>query len=113
MLTGIPGCGKTQISLCAASELGMPLIQFDVGTMMSKWVGESEANCRTALQQIEAMSPCMVQLDEVEKGFSAVGTDGDSGASVHTYGTLLKWMSERTCAAYLVMTANDVRRLPP
>jgi WD40 repeat protein len=56
----------------------MPLIQFDVGSLMSKWVGESESNCRTALQQIEAMSPCVVQMDEVEKGFDSVGRDGDS-----------------------------------
>jgi len=52
LLTGISGCGKTAISLAAAAELGVPLIQFDVGAMMSKWVGESEANTRQALQQV-------------------------------------------------------------
>ena len=113
MLTGISGCGKTAISLAAAAELGVPLIQFDVGAMMSKWVGESEANARSALHQVEAMAPCVLQIDEVEKGFGSVGGDGDSGASLRTFGTLLKWMSERTCPVYIIMTANDVSKLPP
>ncbi len=113
MLVGISGCGKTEISLNAAAELGMPLIQFDVGAMMSKWVGESERNVREALSQIEAMAPCVVQMDEIEKGFGSVGSDGDSGAGMRAFGTVLKWMSERTCPAYLVMTSNDVTRLPP
>ena len=113
MLTGISGCGKTAISLAAAAELGIPLIQFDVGAVMSKWVGESERNTRNALQQVEAMSPCLLQLDEIEKGFGSVGSDGDSGAGMRAFGTLLKWMSERTSPVYLVLTANDVSRLPP
>jgi len=113
LLVGVPGCGKTAISLAAAQELGMPLIQFDVGSLMSKWVGESEANARSALQQIEAMSPCVVQMDEIEKGFGSVGRDGDSGAGMRAFGTVLKWMSERTCPAYVIMTANNVQLLPP
>ena len=113
MLTGVPGCGKTQISLCAASELGIPLIQFDVGAVMSKWVGETERNVREAIRQVEAMAPCLLQMDEIEKGFGSVGGDGDSGASLRAFGTVLKWMSERTCPVYIVMTANDVSRLPP
>jgi len=113
MLTGISGCGKTAISLSAASELAIPLIQFDVGCMMSKWVGESERNAREALRQVEAMAPCVLQIDEVEKGFGSVGSDGDSGAGMRAFGTVLKWMSERSCPAYLIMTANNVAMLPP
>lgn len=113
LLVGIPGCGKTAISLSAAAELNIPLIQFDVGSLMSKWVGESEANTRNALAQIEAMAPCVVQMDEIEKGFGSVGREGDSGAGMRAFGTVLKWMSERTCAAYVIMTANNVQLLPP
>jgi SpoVK/Ycf46/Vps4 family AAA+-type ATPase len=113
LLTGIPGCGKTQISLCTASELNIPLIQFDVGAVMSKWVGETEANVRTALRQVESMAPCVLQMDEIEKGFGSVGRDGDSGAGLRAFGTVLKWMSERTCPVYIIMTANDVSKLPP
>jgi ATP-dependent 26S proteasome regulatory subunit len=113
MLTGISGCGKTQISLCTASELGIPLIQFDVGSVMSKWVGETESNARAALRQVESMAPCVLQMDEIEKGFGSVGRDGDSGAGLRAFGTVLKWMSERTCPVYIIMTANDVSRLPP
>jgi len=113
MLTGVSGCGKTQISLCTASELGIPLLQFDVGSMMSKWVGETEANVRTALQQVDSMAPCVLQMDEIEKGFGSAGHDGDSGAGLRAFGTVLKWLSERTCPVYVIMTANDVSRLPP
>jgi hypothetical protein len=111
MLTGISGCGKTQISLCTASELGIPLIQFDMGSVMSKWVGETEANARNALRQVESMAPCVLQMDEIEKGFGSVGRDGGSGAGLRAFGTVLKWMSERTCPVYMIMTANDVSRL--
>jgi len=113
LLVGVPGCGKTAISLAAAAELDMPLIQFDVGSLMSKWVGESEGNARNALHQIEAMAPCVVQMDEIEKGFGSVGRDGDSGSSMRAFGTVLKWLSERTCLAYVIMTANNVQLLPP
>jgi ATP-dependent 26S proteasome regulatory subunit len=113
LLAGIPGCGKTAISLAAAAELGLPLIQFDVGCLMSKWVGETEANTRHTLRQIEAMAPCVVQMDEVEKGFGSVGRDGDSGAGMRAFGTVLKWMSERSCPVYIIMTANNVQVLPP
>ena len=80
---------------------------------MSKWVGESEASIRNAFRQVEAMAPCVLQIDEVEKGFGSIGSDGDGGSSLRTFGTLLKWMSERTCPAYIIMTSNDVSRLPP
>jgi len=80
---------------------------------MSKWVGESEANVRTALQQVESMAPCVLQMDEIEKGFGSVGHDGDSGASLRAFGTVLKWLSERTSVVYVIMTANDVSKLPP
>ena len=113
LLTGVSGCGKTAISLAAAAELSVPLLQFDVGAMMSKWVGESESNTRSALQQVEAMAPCVLQLDEVEKGFGSIGGESDSGSSLRTFGTLLKWMSERTCPVYIIMTSNDVSKLPP
>jgi SpoVK/Ycf46/Vps4 family AAA+-type ATPase len=59
------------------------------------------------------MAPCVLQMDEIEKGFGSVGSDGDSGASMRAFGTVLKWLSERTCPAYVIMTANDVSRLPP
>ncbi len=80
---------------------------------MSKWVGETARNVREAIRQVEAMSPCLLQMDEIEKGFGSAGSDGDSGASLRAFGTVLKWMSERTCPVYIIMTANDVPRLPP
>jgi hypothetical protein len=68
LLVGISGGGKTQMSLCIASYLGLPLIQLDVGSLMSKWVGESERNMREAIRLLEGLGSCVLQLDEIEKG---------------------------------------------
>jgi len=114
LLVGIPGCGKTQMSLCIASYLGLPLIQMDVGSLMSKWVGESEQNMRESLRILERLAPCVLQIDEIEKGFAGIGGGTeDGGASVRTFGTFLKWLSDRTCPVYVIATANNIQSLPP
>lgn len=112
LLVGIPGCGKTAMSLAISSFLNIPLIQMDVGTLMSKWVGESEQNMRNALKLLERIAPCVLQVDEIEKGFSGVGSE-DSGASVRTFGTFLKWLNDRVAPVYTIATANSVDKLPP
>jgi len=108
---GIPGCGKTELSKCIASELNQPLICLDIGSIMSGIVGSSESNMRLGLKIIESVCPCVLQLDEIEKGFGGATLDG--GASTRVFGTLLKWLSERTCPVYVVATANDISGLPP
>lgn len=112
MLVGLQGCGKTLLSLAIASELGLPLIAMDVGNLMNKYVGESESNMREAIKMLESISPCVLQLDEIEKGFGGSG-DTDGGASRRIFGTFLKWMSDRTSPVYVVATANQVQSLPP
>jgi len=112
MLVGIPGCGKTLISIGIASELNLPLISMDVGNIMSKFVGESERHIREAIQMVESMSPCVLQLDEIEKGFGGAG-DMDGGASRRVFGTFLKWLNDRRSPVYAVATANQVQSLPP
>lgn len=112
MLVGIPGCGKTLLSLAIASELGLPLIAMDVGNLMNKFVGESESNMREAIKMLESIAPCVLVLDEIEKGFGGVG-DTDGGASKRVFGTFIKWMNDRQSPVYIVATANNVQSLPP
>lgn len=112
MLVGIPGCGKTLLSKVIASELGLPLISMDVGNLMNKYVGESEANLREAISMLESIAPCVLQLDEIEKGFGGAG-DTDGGASRRVFGSFIKWMNDKTSPVYMIATANQVESLPP
>lgn len=112
MLVGIPGCGKTLLSLAIASELGLPLIAMDVGNLMDKFVGESESNMREAIQMLESIAPAVLVLDEIEKGFAGAG-DMDGGASRRVFGTFIKWLNDRRSPVYVVATANQVQSLPP
>ena len=112
MLVGISGCGKTLLSLAIASELGLPLIAMDVGNLMDKYVGESETNMRDAIKLMERIAPCVLQLDEIEKGFGGAG-DMDGGSSRRVFGTFIKWLNDRDCPLYAVATANQVQSLPP
>jgi ATP-dependent 26S proteasome regulatory subunit len=112
LLVGISGGGKTQMSLCIASYLGLPLIQMDAGNLLSKWVGESERNMREAIRLLEGLGACVLQLDEVEKGFGRGGGDVDGGAAQRSFGIFLKWLSERSCPIYVIATANNIKALP-
>ncbi len=112
MLVGVQGCGKTLLSLAIASELELPLVSMDVGNLMCKFVGESESNMREALKMLESISPCVLVLDEIEKGFGGTG-DTDGGASRRVFGTFIKWLNDRQSPVYVVATANQVQSLPP
>lgn len=111
LLVGIPGCGKSLTAKCIATAWEMPLLRLDMGALKSKYVGDSEANIRKALQVAEAVSPCVLWLDEIEKALAGGGEDG--GVSKDQLGTVLSWMQERSGRVFVVATANDVRALPP
>jgi hypothetical protein len=114
MLVGVPGCGKSLTAKAVASAWGMPLLRLDMGALKSKWVGESEANIRRALQVAEAVSPCILWLDEIEKALAgSTGPQGDGGVAADALGAVLSWMQERSGSVFVVATANDVRALPP
>jgi len=95
-----------------AGEFGFPLIAMDVANLMSRYVGDSEGNMREAIRILERVAPCVLQLDEIEKGFGGVG-DLDGGASRRVFGQFIKWLNDRTSPVYVVATANEVRSLPP
>lgn len=113
-LLGPPGTGKSLTAKCVAAAWGMPLLRLDMGALKSKYVGESEANVRRALQVAEAVAPCVLWVDEVEKALAgSTGPQGDGGVSADALGAVLSWMQERAGAVFMVATANDVRALPP
>lgn len=113
-LVGLPGCGKSLTAKCIAAAWQMPLLRLDMGALKSKFVGESEANIRKALQVAEAVSPCVLWLDEIEKALAgSTGEQGDGGVSADALGAILSWMQERSGKVFVIATANDVRALPP
>ncbi len=114
LIAGVPGCGKSLNAKAAAALFEVPLLRLDMGRIMGKYVGESEANMRKAISLAEAISPCVIWIDELEKGLAGIGGDG-GGADVTTrlFGSLLTWMQEKESAAFVVATANDITKLPP
>ena len=113
MLVGVPGCGKSLCAKAVAAEWQKPLLKFDLGRVFAGLVGESESRMRKALAVAEGVAPCVLWIDELEKGLAGVGGSGDSGVASRVFGTLLTWMEERTNPVFVVATANDVSRLPP
>ncbi len=113
LVTGIPGCGKSLTAKAMASAWSIPLIRLDIGKIFAGLVGESEENMRNALATAEAIAPCVLWIDEIEKGFSSAGGERDSGTSARVFGSFLTWMQERTKPVFVIATANDISRLPP
>lgn len=112
LITGIPGCGKSLTATCMATLWGLPLLRLDVGRVFSGLVGSSEQNMRGALKLAEAVSPSILWIDEIEKGFGASG-GGDSGTSQRVFGTFLTWMQEKKNPVFVIATANKIDALPP
>ena len=113
MLLSPPGCGKSQFCKALGKEVGRPVLQLDIGCLMGSLVGQSEERTRQALRVIDAMAPCIVMLDEVEKGFSGIGGNGDSGVSSRMFGTFLSWLNDHQSDVFVVCTSNDISKLPP
>ncbi len=111
LLLGVQGCGKSLAARATAGALSRPLLRLDFGTLYNKYHGETERNLRAALTQAELMSPCVLWIDELEKGL-ATG-DSDSGTSRRVLGTFLTWLAEQSGTVFVVATANDIQALPP
>lgn len=112
LMVGVPGSGKS-LSAKAIAGGQMPLVRMDVGALMGGLVGQSEANMRLALKTVEAIAPCVLWIDEIEKALGGMGGESDGGTSTRVFGTLLTWMQETSAPVYTVATANDVRSLRP
>ncbi|WP_373500171.1 AAA family ATPase [Desulfococcus sp.] len=111
LLVGIPGTGKSLTAKVVSGLWQQPLIRLDMGAIFGSLVGQSEENIRKALKLAETVSPCVLWIDEVEKGLSESG--GDSGTSARVFGTLLSWMEEKEKPVFVVCTANNISRIPP
>ncbi len=111
LLLGVQGCGKSLAAKAVAGRWNLPLLRLDFGAIYNKFHGETERNIRESLKMSESMSPCVLWIDEIEKGFST--NDSDGGTSSRVLGTLLTWMAEKSKSVFLVATANDIQSLPP
>jgi len=110
LLLGVQGCGKSLAAKAVAGGFGVPLVRLDFGTLYNKYHGETERNLRASLAHAEQLAPCVLWVDEIEKGLAGGGND--DGVSRRVLGYLLTWMAERREAVFLVATANQVHELP-
>jgi SpoVK/Ycf46/Vps4 family AAA+-type ATPase len=118
LVIGPPGTGKSLVAKAAGDILQLPVIRFDVGRVFNSYIGQSETTMRSVLNMIDAMSPCVLMIDEIDKGFAGMvgGGSNDSGTTSRVFGTFLTWMQERNQKArpvFLIMTANRIDGLPP
>lgn len=115
LLVGVPGCGKSLTALTVGKDWRLPLLRLDLGRIFSGLVGSSESNVRNALQTAEAIAPCVLWIDEIEKGLSGIKSSGssDGGTTSRVFGTILTWMQEKRSPVFVVATANDISQLPP
>ena len=114
MIIGMPGCGKSLTAKATAGLFEIPLVRLDIGRLLGKYVGESEGNMRRALKLSEAISPCVLWIDEIEKAFAGVGGDGGGNdVTTRLFGQFLTWMQEKENTVFIVATANDISRMPP
>jgi AAA+ superfamily predicted ATPase len=114
LLLGVQGAGKSLAAKAVAASWQVPLFRMDFGALYDKWQGESERKLREALRVADAMQPCVLWMDEIEKGLAGGDGAGDgTGAGKRLLGTLLTWMAERKSSVFLAATANDIDSLPP
>jgi SpoVK/Ycf46/Vps4 family AAA+-type ATPase len=116
LAAGIPGSGKSLIAKALSSVFAVPCVSLDIGKVFGSLVGQSEGQMRTALKLVESMAPCVLLMDEIDKGFSNTSGGGDSGTSARVFGTFLTWMQDRKSddkPVVVVFTANNVEGLPP
>lgn len=115
MMLGLPGTGKSLAAKAVSSNWQLPLLRLDMGKVFGGIVGQSEENIRNALQLAETISPCILWIDEIEKGLSGLQGSGgsDGGTTARVLGTFLTWMQEKTSPVFVLATANHIEMLPP
>jgi hypothetical protein len=113
LLLSPPGCGKSAFCKALGNELQRPTLLLDLGALYGSLVGATEANIRQALRIADAMAPCVLFVDELEKALAGVGGSGDSGVATRLFGALLTWLSDHTSDVFFVGTSNDISKLPP
>ncbi len=110
LLIGVQGCGKSLAAKATAGIFGLPLLRLDFATLYNKYHGETERNLRESLKAADVMAPCVLWIDEIEKGLA--GRGGETGTTQRVLGTFLTWMAEKNTRVFVVATANDISMLP-
>ncbi len=113
LLVGIQGTGKSLTAKAIAHHWHLPLLRLDVGRLFAGLVGESESRTRQTIDLAEALAPCILWIDEIDKGFSGADGKGDSGTTSRVFGTFITWLAEKQSPVFVVATANNIRTLPP
>ena len=114
LIAGVPGCGKSLTAKVTAQLFEVPLLRLDMGKILGKYVGESEENMRKAIKLAEAISPCVLWIDELEKAFSGMGGNSEGNeVTTRLFGTFLTWMQEKKSPVFVIATANNITSLPP
>jgi ATP-dependent 26S proteasome regulatory subunit len=113
LLVGVPGCGKSLSAKAIASNWGLPLYRLDLANIHGQYLGQSEGRLKEALAMADRVAPCVLWIDEIEKGLAGAGSGGDGGTSTRILGHFLYWLQEGRARVFVVSTANDVSRLPP
>lgn len=111
LLIGVQGCGKSLAAKSTAGIFGAPLLRLDFATLYNKYHGETERNLRESLNTADVMAPCVLWIDEIEKGLA--GRAGETGTTQRVLGSFLSWMAEKDREVFVVATANDISALPP
>lgn len=111
LLIGVQGCGKSLAAKASAGIFGVPLLRLDFGSLYDKYHGETERKLRESLKMSDVMAPCVLWIDEIEKGLA--GRDSETGTSQRVLGTFLTWLAEKKTRVFVVATANDISVLPP
>ena len=113
LLVGIQGTGKSLTAKAIAHHWHLPLLRLDVGRLFGGLVGESESRTRQMIQMAEALAPCILWIDEIDKAFAGLGGKGDAGTTSRVFATFISWLAEKSSPVFVVATANDIQALPP
>jgi SpoVK/Ycf46/Vps4 family AAA+-type ATPase len=114
LLLGVQGAGKSLVARAVAKQWGLPMLKLEAARLYDKYVGETEKNLERALKMAEQMAPCVLMIDELEKGLSYnAGGDADAGLSKRVFGRLLTWLNDRKAPVFVVATSNNIKELPP
>jgi SpoVK/Ycf46/Vps4 family AAA+-type ATPase len=113
LLVGIQGTGKSLTAKAIANDWGLPLLRLDVGKLFGGIIGESESRMRQMIEVSEAIAPCVLWIDEIDKAFAGIESKGDSGTTGRVLATFITWLSEKRSSVFVVATANNIYALPP
>lgn len=113
LLAGIQGTGKSLTAKAIAHHWHLPLLRLDVGRLFGGLVGESESRTRQMISIAEALAPCVLWIDEIDKGFAGLKSQGDGGTTSRVFGTFITWLAEKISPVFVVATANNIESLPP